>query len=279
MNLKQYLQWQCELSDDHELIFEQPLKSKETAKVLPFASSATVAATLSASAPAAVTADASKKIQDAYRPLSTTVPTPPAAGIKPLAVNPQAQELKALWNQMMQTQELDSFYNHFREFYRKHQPGQPPVVCGKGPIHSRLAVIHFGQGHSTQPMGFANANAQNLLKKMLGAIQIESNLCFMTLFVKSAQSPERLALKEKTMWEKVLQKELDLAKPEKILLLGSKNVRYLLADGRDFNTLGLTKSELWGIPCFCTYSPEELLLNEAQKRECWMHLKFLDGNK
>jgi uracil-DNA glycosylase family 4 len=154
----------------------------------------------------------------------------------------------------------------------KHQS----LLLGQGPGQSHLMIIGFAPTPEdmTLKSPFAGAGGE-LLRKMLQAIKIEKNLCYLTYFYKAAKVP-RMMPRDKQRLLQYLKQEIELVKPQFILVLGSELMQ-ICKVGTDLTQVELIPHQFCNVPTVATFDTSSLLQNNALKRTAWAQLQFLQG--
>ncbi len=154
-----------------------------------------------------------------------------------------------------------------------YQNKKNKVVDGQGPKDCDLAIIGFMPSlEDTELKTVFCGEAGDLLKKMMGAINVDFNHCYRTFLVK-APITNKIMPRIMASHVKTLIKEIELVKPKQILLMG------------EFTTLALNKTKIMttpknirfaDTPTMVTYDPVFLLKNPGMKGITWKHLQALE---
>jgi DNA polymerase len=152
--------------------------------------------------------------------------------------------------------------------------GRTNTVFGEGDPNARLMFIGEGPGHDEDLQGrpFVGKAGQ-LLTKMINAMQLTREQVFICNIVKcrppNNRNPEPL---EAETCMPYLRRQIELVKPEVIVLLGAVPLKFLLNMTGILRTRG-NWQEVMGIQTMPTLHPAYLLRNPAAKRDAWEDLK------
>ncbi|MCI5779124.1 MAG: uracil-DNA glycosylase [Lentisphaeria bacterium] len=153
--------------------------------------------------------------------------------------------------------------------------GRTHLVFGEGNPRARLMFIGEGPGFDEDRTGrpFVGRAGQ-LLDRMIAAMQFTREEVYIANVVKCRPPDNRApAPEEAACCLPFLKRQIDLVRPEVIVLLGAVAVKYLLD-----TTTGIMKMRgKWthyeNIPVMPTFHPAFLLRQEAAKREAWQDLQ------
>jgi uracil-DNA glycosylase family 4 len=155
----------------------------------------------------------------------------------------------------------------------------PDLLLGSGSVNCRLMVIGSSPTDSDLKLQTHYAGAPGeLLHKMLKAIKIEKNLCYITYLI-NHKVQKRLLARERSLYVRMIETEVRLVNPKAILILGEKPFQDMLKTGESLEQSGGLPFVFAGIPCYATHDPR--LLNEASehqvllKKQSWKHLQAL----
>ena len=154
--------------------------------------------------------------------------------------------------------------------------GRTNVVFGEGAENARLMFIGEGPGADEDATGrpFVGAAGQ-LLDKMIAAMHLKREEVYIANIVKCRPPGNRMPNDEEaTACMGYLERQIQLIKPEVIVLLGGTAVHFLL------NLDGITRlrgrwHEYNNIPVMPTFHPAFLLRKPEAKREAWNDLKMV----
>lgn len=150
-------------------------------------------------------------------------------------------------------------------------------VYGVGSSNAKLMVISEAPGHEENLSGklFVGASGQ-LLTKMLNAIKIDRKDIYITNVVKCTPPRNRNPLPEEIFACSIyLQEQLDIIKPEIILILGKVAAESLLKLGLTLTNYRKKTYQYQGIKTYVTYHPAALLRNAGWKKFAWVDLQKL----
>ena len=154
--------------------------------------------------------------------------------------------------------------------------GRQNVVFGEGALNARLMFIGEGPGADEDATGrpFVGAAGQ-LLDKMIAAMHLAREEVYIANIVKCRPPGNRMpGDDEAAACMGYLEKQIELLKPEVIVLLGGTALRFLL------HVDGITKMrgrwlEYKNIAVMPTFHPAFLLRKPEAKREAWHDLKLV----
>ncbi len=216
-----------------------------------------------ASAPAPVPAPA------VQIPEFTPEPEPTLSAAEPLPVQATAAVpapgLAELWEQCMSCQKCELAKT------------RNSVVFGEGNPHARLMFIGEGPGADEDLQGrpFVGKAGQ-LLDKMIAAMKFTREEVFIANVVKCRPPNNRVpSSDEATACIGYLKRQIELVKPEVIVLLGATAVTFLLGKNEGITRLRGNWQAYEGIPVMPTYHPAFLLRQESAKRAAWSDLKMV----
>lgn len=150
------------------------------------------------------------------------------------------------------------------------------VVFGEGDCHARLMFVGEGPGADEDATGrpFVGEAGQ-LLDKMIAAMQFRREEVYIANVVKCRPPGNRVpADDEAAECLGYLRKQIELVRPEVIVLLGATALRFLLQKDGIRRSRGVWH-EYRGIPVMPTYHPAYLLRQATAKREVWNDLKMV----
>ena len=156
-------------------------------------------------------------------------------------------------------------------------------VAGEGPeelsrLTNSVEVMVIGEGpgadEDTQGRPFVGKAGQ-LLDKMLEAIQLSRKTnCYITNVVKCRPPQNRdPAPEERSCCAAFLDAQIQLLRPQMILVMGRIAAQHLLQTSDGIGKLRGRFFDYRGIPLMPTYHPSALLRDESLKRPAWEDLK------
>jgi DNA polymerase len=197
-------------------------------------------------------------------PLSPETPAPVPAPVPPSAPTHNA-DLGTLWEICMACQKCGLAKT-------RHS-----VVFGEGNPHARLMFIGEGPGADEDMQGrpFVGKAGQ-LLDKMIAAMKFSREEVFIANVVKCRPPNNRVPSPEEAeACIGYLKRQIELVKPEVIVLLGATAVTFLLGKTEGITRLRGNWQAYEGIPVMPTYHPAFLLRQESAKRAAWNDLKMV----
>ena len=151
------------------------------------------------------------------------------------------------------------------------------VVFGEGNPNARLMFIGEGPGADEDRLGrpFVGKAGQ-LLDKMIAAMKLSREEVFIANVVKCRPPNNRVpSSDEATACIGYLKRQIELVKPEVIVLLGATADSFLLGRSEGITKLRGKWQAYEGIPVMPTFHPAFLLRQESAKREAWHDLKMV----
>ncbi len=153
--------------------------------------------------------------------------------------------------------------------------GRNKFVYGAGNPRAKMMLIGEGPGANEDRVGkpFVGAAGQ-LLDKMLAAINIKREDIFIGNMVKCRPpnnrdpNPEEVAA-----CRPLLDQQIDIIKPQIIVLLGRVAAQALLETHATLSNMRQGEHQYRGIRTFATYHPAALLRNPSFKKAAWVDLQ------
>lgn len=145
------------------------------------------------------------------------------------------------------------------------------LVFGSGNPNSKIMLIGEAPGFNEDREGkpFVG-NAGQLLDKILNAIQLSRDEIFITNVVKCRPPQNRDPLPEECdACNFILKRQLEIMKPEFILILGRVAASVLLKTEGSIANLRGKVYQVFGAKAVVTYHPAALLRNPGLKRSTW----------
>lgn len=149
------------------------------------------------------------------------------------------------------------------------------VVFGEGDPHAKLMFIGEGPGYDEDMQGrpFVGKAGQ-LLDKMIAAMQFRREEVYIANVVKCRPPGNRQPTPdEAAACIGYLKKQIELIRPEVIVLLGATAVNFLLGKREGITRLRGKWLGYDGIPTMPTFHPAFLLRQESAKRDAWADLQ------
>lgn len=158
-----------------------------------------------------------------------------------------------------------------------HQ-GRNQVVFGRGALaRAKLFVVLDAPDSLEDRAGEpAQGASGELLRKMLLAMNLGLDQVFLSNIVRCRTPHSRLPRPDEVdSCRGLLEAQVALVQPEKILGLGSGAAQALLRVEASLDHIHGERGEFQGIPLVVTWSPQDLLENTVRKREAWQDLQKL----
>ena len=148
-------------------------------------------------------------------------------------------------------------------------------VFGEGNPDARLMFIGEGPGADEDRQGRPFVGkAGMLLDKMISAMQFTREEVYIANIVKCRPPDNRLpAPEEADLCIGYLKRQIELIRPEVIVLLGATAVKYLLNVTNGISRMRGRWLSYENIPVMATFHPAFLLRQESAKRETWQDLQ------
>lgn len=168
---------------------------------------------------------------------------------------------------------LDALRRFVAEEYPRWFPAATgPAAEALGHAAPRLAVVELAPG----PEGLFAGEPGALLDRMLGAIGLDRTELYLTAVMKTPPPGGRAwARRDVARMLPVLERELTLARCERVLLLGEACAQAVLRTGRALPELSGVAVDADGRSFSATWHPADLLADESLKKPAWEHLKWL----
>lgn len=147
-------------------------------------------------------------------------------------------------------------------------------VAGEGNAEARLMVI------TDAPVNDSNGKdvlfkekEKQMLQSMLYAIEIDLSAVYLTSLVK-CQPPEQRTpyTSEIICCDDHLSTQINLIKPDVILILGEHATQQLLVSQKSITDLRLRQHQHLGVPVYTSYHPADLLNSSENKSKVWQDL-------
>ncbi len=149
------------------------------------------------------------------------------------------------------------------------------VVFGEGNPQARLMFIGEGPGYDEDMQGrpFVGKAGQ-LLNKMITAMQFSREEVYIANVVKCRPPGNRVPTPDEAVaCISYLKRQIELIRPEVIVLLGATAVNFLLGKREGIMRLRGKWLGYDGIPVMPTFHPAFLLRQESAKRDAWADLQ------
>jgi DNA polymerase len=151
------------------------------------------------------------------------------------------------------------------------------IVFGEGNLQAKLMFIGEGPGFYEDCSGrpFVG-DAGKLLDKMITAMQFTREEVYIANIVKCRPPNNRNPLPaEAACCLPFLKQQIDLIRPEVIVLLGAVAVKYLLGATGGIREMRGKWTSYENIPVLPTFHPAYLLREKSAKRDAWKDLQLV----
>jgi len=162
------------------------------------------------------------------------------------------------------------------------------AACQRCELHSMRKQAVYGEGNEiaeclilidspvmdnqNEPALFS-VEHKNMLQAMLKAVGLLPSDVFISSLVKCCAMPQRPShSSEVKCCENHLAKQINLIKPNVILVLGETACQQLLVSQKALPDLRLRHHQHLGVPVVASYHPSELLKSPSTKRKVWTDL-------
>ena len=155
--------------------------------------------------------------------------------------------------------------------------GRHNIVFGEGNPHAQLMFIGEGPGYDEDRLGrpFVGRAGQ-LLDKMIAAMQFRREEVYIANVVKCRPPGNRAPAPDEAMLcLPFLRRQIELVRPEAIVLLGSVALKYLLDTTTGISKMRGRWTSYENIPVMPTFHPAFLLRQESAKRDAWKDLQLV----
>jgi DNA polymerase len=151
------------------------------------------------------------------------------------------------------------------------------TVFASGDPRARLMVVGEGPGaeEDRQGLPFVGA-AGELLNKILGAIELRREEVYVANIVKCRPPGNRDPEPDEVRaCRGYLERQIDLVRPEVLVVLGRVAAQVLLGTDASLSLLRGDWHAVQGVPVRVTYHPAALLRNSAYKRPTWEDMQVV----
>lgn len=155
------------------------------------------------------------------------------------------------------------------------------AIAGRGSLSAELMFVLLSPSANDDKNGLiCGGEAGELLSKMLAAININIDDVYITSLLKCRVPVNHTISPAEIQTCNVhLKQQIQLIQPELLVVLGEKAAGYLLQQEQsidDCRAMNQSMTQQFASrPLFFSYSPEELLLQPANKRKAWTDLQQL----
>jgi uracil-DNA glycosylase len=147
-------------------------------------------------------------------------------------------------------------------------------IFGDGAVNSRVAVV----GESPGPPDIDSGKpfmgpAGQMLERILGAIGLKRDECYLTNTVKMICSGDEITPDVLSFFTPYLHRELAAARPRVIIAFGNTPTRALLRTKKPISQMRGEFHDYQGMQLMPTFNPAYLLRDPSKKREVWEDMK------
>lgn len=157
------------------------------------------------------------------------------------------------------------------------------IVVDRGNHETRIMVIGEGPGENEDIQGRAFVGrAGKLLDEIMRSIELDCNSDMLIANIVKCRPPDNRApfKDEVDTCMLYLKKQIELIKPEVIILLGATALKHMIRDKKSFSMEQeagkfFEHSDYPGIRFMVLYHPAYLLYDPRKKKDMWEHVKHL----
>lgn len=170
-----------------------------------------------------------------------------------------------------QSENLEEFHTSLalHPYYRigVGKPGR--IAEGSGPINPPLMLVGASPSEDELRSGaFYSGASAELLRKLLESLGYARNLCYSCWFVKKPLVSPPLPRQVSSL-RKMLGKEIELVKPELVLLLGESVFRQVLGTSGNLSDEGGKAFSFAGVRTTAIYDPNQMTAHVSLKALTW----------
>jgi DNA polymerase len=152
-------------------------------------------------------------------------------------------------------------------------PGRA-FIFGMGNEHARVLVV----GESPGPQDIATGEpftgpAGDLLKRILAAIGLRHNDCWLTNVVKFVSQGDEITKDAIAFFTPYLLREIEAVDPEIVIAIGSTPTKALLNTKKPISQVRGEMQQVNGRMVMPTFNPAYLLRDPTKKKEVWDDMK------
>lgn len=147
-------------------------------------------------------------------------------------------------------------------------------IFGEGPLGARVAVVGESPGAPDIDSGrpFMGPAGQ-MLNRILEAIGLKREDCYLTNTVKMISSGDELTPDVLSFFTPYLHRELRVVRPEVVISFGNTPTRALLKTKKPISQMRGEFHDYQGSKLMPTFNPAYLLRDPSKKREVWEDMK------
>jgi uracil-DNA glycosylase len=147
-------------------------------------------------------------------------------------------------------------------------------IFGEGPLRARVAVV----GESPGPPDIDSGKpfmgpAGQMLERILGAIGLKREDCYLTNTVKIICSGDEITPDVLSFFTPYLHRELAVVRPSVVIAFGNTPTRALLRTKKPISQMRGEFHDYDGMKLMPTFNPAYLLRDPSKKREVWEDMK------
>ena len=147
-------------------------------------------------------------------------------------------------------------------------------IFGEGPLRARVAVV----GESPGPPDIDSGKpfmgpAGQMLERILGAIGLKREECYLTNTVKIICSGDEITPDVLSFFTPYLHRELAVVRPSVVIAFGNTPTRALLRTKKPISQMRGEFHDYDGMKLMPTFNPAYLLRDPSKKREVWEDMK------
>jgi uracil-DNA glycosylase family 4 len=147
-------------------------------------------------------------------------------------------------------------------------------IFGEGPLGARVAVVGESPGAPDIDSGrpFMGPAGQ-MLNRILEAIGLKRDDCYLTNTVKMISSGDELTPDVLSFFTPYLHRELRVVRPEVVIAFGNTPTHALLKTKKPISKMRGEFHDYQGAKLMPTFNPAYLLRDPTKKREVWEDMK------
>jgi DNA polymerase len=148
-------------------------------------------------------------------------------------------------------------------------------IFGTGPEDADIVVVGESPGPPDISTGKPfSGTSGDLLKRILAAIEIKFEDCYLTNVVKFISQGDEIAIADIAFFTPFLHREILALEPKLIVLLGNTPAKAVLNTKTPISKLRGEVHSFHGIKTVATFNPAFVLRDPTKKREVWDDMKL-----
>jgi uracil-DNA glycosylase family 4 len=149
-------------------------------------------------------------------------------------------------------------------------------IFGEGSKGAQVAVVGESPGAPDIDSGkpFMGPAGQ-MLERILGAINLKRNDCYLTNTVKIISGGDEMTPDVLTFFTPYLHRELSVVRPRVVIAFGNTPTRALLRTKKPISQMRGELRDYDGMKLMPTFNPAYLLRDPSRKREVWEDMKIV----